>query len=285
MKADHRHELKTNELAEWIANLPQWAKENRTMIIGVATAIAVVAGIYFWQFYRKRGSAQGQLRLTGLSSQLTLGKIQTLQAQSEGRDLSFILLQPAENLKVFAQQTNNDQMAALALIKRAEALRSELHYRLAPVSEQDLITQINQAKASYAEAIARLVPSTVEGASANPSLRATAQFGLGLCEEELGNFEQARQIYQDVAANPDFEGTSAKASAKWRLDSMADYEQKVVFKPAPKPQAATIVQPPVQITPAEANLPPEANLPIIIPPVPEGPNIVPLIPDEPAVKP
>ncbi len=28
MKSDHRHELKTNELAEWLSNLPQWAKKN-----------------------------------------------------------------------------------------------------------------------------------------------------------------------------------------------------------------------------------------------------------------
>ena len=35
MKAEHRHELKTNELVEWLTNLPQWANENLTTIIGV----------------------------------------------------------------------------------------------------------------------------------------------------------------------------------------------------------------------------------------------------------
>jgi len=290
MKADHRHELKTNELAEWIANLPQWAKENRTMIIGVTAVIALAAGIYFWQSYRKNVAGRNQLRLTGLTNQLALAKIQILQAQSEGRDLSFILLQPAENLKVFAQDTSNEQMAALALIERAEALRSELHYRPGQVSEQDLQTAINQAKASYAEALER--------ASANLSLTATAKFGLGLCEEELGNFEQARQIYQDVAADPNFEGTTAQAAAKHRLDTMADYKTKVVFKPAPKPpapaspeasrgggQATTIGQPPLELKPKDSNRPTETNLPIGIQAVPEGPNIVPLVPDVPAVKP
>ncbi len=33
MKSEHRHELKTNELAEWIANFPTWAKENAKVLI------------------------------------------------------------------------------------------------------------------------------------------------------------------------------------------------------------------------------------------------------------
>ncbi|MHC4595136.1 MAG: hypothetical protein ACYS19_09345, partial [Planctomycetota bacterium] len=79
-------------------------------------------------------------------------------------------------------------MAALALIKQAEALRTELHYRPGTVSKEDLTAQINQAKAGYADAIER--------SSFNPSLMAKAKFGLGLCEEELGNFAEAEQIYQ-----------------------------------------------------------------------------------------
>jgi tetratricopeptide (TPR) repeat protein len=88
-------------------------------------------------------------------------------------------------------------MAAFALIKRAEALRTEIHFRLGPLNQQDLTTQINLAKDSYNEAIKR--------AASLPSLLAEAKFGLGLCEEELGNFEAAQKIYQDVATNPDFE--------------------------------------------------------------------------------
>jgi tetratricopeptide (TPR) repeat protein len=277
MKADHRHELKTNELAEWITHFPEWARENRATIIGVSVVIVAVAAVYFWQFYRKNVvSVRSQLRLTSLLSQLTLNKMQVIQAQSEGRDLSFILLQPAENLKVFAQDTKDKQMAALALIKRAEALRTELHYRLGAVSQQDLVTQMKQAKASYAEAL--------EKASSNPSLKAMAQFGLGICEEELGNFEQARQIYQDVAMDPDFDGTEAKAAAKHRLDTMANYQTSVVFRPSPK-LAPPVVFSPLELKPAEVNLPADTNLPLSLQPLPEGPNIVPLVPDEPAVEP
>jgi len=255
MKADHRHELKTNELAEWLGNLPQWTKENLTTIIVISAVIVTAAIFYIHRSYSKRVVAAEQLEFTNLLNQLSGSKTQILRAQALGRDLSFMLLQPANNLRTFAQTANNDRMAALALIKQAEALRTELHYRPGTVSKQDLTAQINQAKASYADAI--------EKSSFNPSLTAKAKFGLGLCEEELGNFAGAEQIYRDIAANPNFEGTVSAVQVKRRLDTMTDYKQKVVFKPSPqKPTPAELPQPMIQIKPAEANQPADTNLPV-----------------------
>jgi hypothetical protein len=257
MKADHRHELKTNELAEWISNFPQWAKQNPTTIIVVMAVLAAVLGFYIWKFYFKGAALAGrQLHLTSLINQIAVDKTRVIQSHSEGRDLSFILLQPAEELLNFAQETPDDQMAALALIKRAELLRTELHYRMGTVSEQEITDQINRAKMSYTEAMKR--------ASSNPSLVAEAKFGLGLCEEEIGNFNGAEQIYRDIVADPNFEGTVIQAAAQHRLETMDDYKTKIVFRPAPQP--GPTVEPPVQMQPAEINLPADAetNLPVDI---------------------
>ena len=274
MKSSHRHELKTNELAEWLGNLPQWAKENRITIIGALVLIVVVGGLYFWQVYAKNvASVRKHHRFTNLINPLSLSTVQVLQAHSQGRDLSFLLFQPAENLKTFAQNANDGQMAALALIKRAEALRAELHYRLETVAKQDLVAQINRAKLSYTEAIQK--------APSNPSLIAAATFGLGLCEEELGNFEQATQIYRNITTSPNFEGTVAKTAAEHRLETMADYKGKVVFKPSPKPKLPVPpdvidqIKPTEVNLPAEINLPADANLPIDVDLVPQAPNSVP----------
>lgn len=254
MKTDHRHELKTNELAEWIANFPQWAKQNRTTIVGVALVIVIIGAFYFWRFYSRNVTSRQQLKFTSLISQLSLTKMRILQAQSQGRDLSFMLITPADNLQIFAENTSNDQMAALALIKQAEALRMELHYRPGTSSEQDCAAKINQAKASYTKALQK--------ASPNPSLMATAKFGLGLCEEELGNFDEAGQIYQQISANPTFEGTVAKSAAEHRLETLKDYKAKVIFKPAPTPEPLTVPTLPIETGPAEANLPADTNLPL-----------------------
>jgi tetratricopeptide (TPR) repeat protein len=249
MKAEHRHELKTNELAEWIANLPQWAKENLRIIIIVSTVVVLGGGSYFYYRYQKNVvSARRQLRLTELASQVSQGKRNILTTRAtRGLDISFTLLQLADDLGKFAQDAKNDQMAAFALIKQAEALRAELHFRGATVSKREITTQIRQAKESYNQAL--------EKSLANPSLTAMAKFGLGLCEEELGNFDGARQIYSDLLATTDLESTTAFVQAKQRLETMADYKQNVVFRPSPRPRPTppTPMTPPPPLTALDIN--------------------------------
>ena len=262
MKSDHRHELKTNELAEWLSHLPQWAKKNLITIIWVLALIVVAAAFLIWRSYSKSIDIKEQIEFTDLLNKLSGSKMQILQAQSQGADYSFYFRQLAQNLETFAQNTNDDNMAALALIKRAEALRAELHY--GAMDQQYVTQQINQAKATYNEAINR--------ALSNPSLMAAAKFGLGLCEEEIGNFEQAKQIYQDIAANPSFEGTVAIVQTKLRLETMDDYSQKIVFKPSPEPQPAAIPSSATKIEPLDVNLPAEVNQSLDV-------NLNPAIPD------
>jgi hypothetical protein len=149
----------------------------------------------------------------------------------------------------------------------------ELHYRFGTVDERDAITQIELAKASYAEAI--------EKASTSSSLMATAKLGLGLCEEELGNFGKAEQIYSDIATNALYEGTVAVSQAKIRLETMADYQRKVVFKPAakPAPTKTELLRPQIQLSPVDINLAPQTqgSMPEMGSPLPSSANSVPLV--------
>ena len=228
MKAEHRHELKTNELAEWLGNLPQWTKENLKTIIYVTVLIVVVAGLYFYKKYEKDVVAvENKTSFTNALIQLPGAKMQTMRSQSQGIDTSYIFIQIADNLESFAQKEKNNNMVALALIKQAEALRMELHYRLEAGSRRETATQIEKTKAIYTRALAK--------AADNSSLAAAAQFGLGLCEEELGNFDSAKEIYCGIAKNDKFQSTIAAAQAKQRIETLDDYKQKIVFKKAPKP--------------------------------------------------
>jgi len=150
MKSDHRHELKTNELADWLAHFPQWVKENRMTLIGAAVVIVVAAAVYFRVFYQKSVvSARAQSRLTGLVTQLPSQKGAIARSLSQGTDQSYVLLDVARDLREFAQGEADDEMAALALIDHAEAIRAELHYRLGDVGKAELTKQIALAQTSY----------------------------------------------------------------------------------------------------------------------------------------
>lgn len=254
MKAEHRHELKTNELAQWLGNLPQWTRENLVSIIVVLVVMAAAGLFYLWRAFGQGAVAQRQSQLTALVGQLAQSKIQILSQQDQKRDLSYILLEPAGSLKTYAEQVGDGRMAALALIKRAEALRAELHYRLGAVSRQDLADQIARAKESYSRAIER-APSDV-------SLRALAKFGLGLCEEELGNFDEAEKIYRDITRDPNLVPTVAFAQAEHRVNTMADYKQSIVLRPAPLPKPVKLPEPATSAKSAEPNRPVDVNAPV-----------------------
>ena len=262
MKSDHRHELKTNELADWLTHFPEWAQENRNTLIAGAVVLVVAVGVYFWVNRKNVVSTRAQVRLTNLVTQLPTQEAAIAQALMQGKDQSYVLLDVARDLQEFAQSTSDDRMAALALIDRAEAIRAELLYRLTSVSREEKGKQIAQAQASYQEALKR--------GAAVPGLAAKAQLGLGLCDEELGNFEQARLIYRELVANAEYEGTVAKAEAEYRLATMDDYQTKVVFKPAPEPAPSQASGPTIQINP---NNP---SAPVVLP----SPNEVTITPSE-----
>jgi len=247
MKADHRHELKTNELADWLTHFPQWAQENRTTLIAAGAAVVVLIGVYFVRFYRKDIDVRQHVQLTNLVTQVSAQKQTIAQAASQGTDQSVTLLPIAQDLHSFAEGSGNDRMAALALIKRAEAMRMELHYRLTAADREEVAKQIAQAQTAYRAALER--------ASSNPTLAAAAELGLGLCDEELGNFEEAKAAYRQVAENADYEGTAAQAAAAHRLKTVDDYTGAVIFPPAPEPNPAAASAPTIQLGPDAVNPP------------------------------
>lgn len=270
MKSEHRHELKTNELAEWLGNFPEWARENSKSIIAIAVLIIVAAGSYLWWRHNKYVvQPREQVEFTNLLGEIPQIEMQIVSKQNQGTDISHFLLPQADKLKSFADTARKKNMAAVALIQQADALRAELHYRLGTISPQDFTEQIDRAKASYNEAVTK--------ASSNPSLLAAAKFGLGLCAEELGDFNEAKKIYQEIASNPDFEGTVNIVRAKNRLDTMSDYEKEIVFKPAPKIEPKVAAGPTIQIKPVDVNRPVDINLPVDVN-LPVDANLVPQIP-------
>jgi tetratricopeptide (TPR) repeat protein len=226
MKSEHRHELKTNELAEWLANFPNWFKENLNIILYVTAGIIVIAAVggYYW-YVTNIQTAEQRSEFTNMILSVPQQKGRVINDQMRGSETSYVLLQSADGLELIAQSSNEDGLAALAYIKSAEILRSELHYRPRAITQAEKEKQINTAKRNYNQAILR--------SSSIPSLRSSAQYGLGLCEEELGNYAEAKKIYNEIINNVEFEGTTAVYQAEFRLGEMDNYQERVVFQTRP----------------------------------------------------
>ena len=232
MKAEHRHELKTNELAAWLGNLPVWANQNlRTIIYVTVVVVLVLASFFYYRYQKTVVAAREQGNLTTLLSQLPQQKAFIAQKQMKGEDNSFTLLNLTDGLDSIAKSASSDAVAAMALIKNAEIMRTELQLRFGSISQQDIATQIGKAKENYTKAL-----DTYLKRSPNTSLEALAKIGLGLCEEELGNPDGARKLYQEVATGAAFEGTVPAAAAKQRLVAMDSFTEKLVLKPMPRPK-------------------------------------------------
>jgi tetratricopeptide (TPR) repeat protein len=279
MRSDHRHELKTNELADWLMHFPEWAEKNRNTLLIAGAAVVVILAIYVARLYRGESAAtQNQARLTRLVGDLATEK--DIAARAPDKFLGFGIT--ANALGDFANSVGDKQMAAFALIKRGEALRAELHYATDQNAVNDAAKQIDQAKQCYTEALQK--------ASSSSGLAATAQFGLALCEEESGNLDKAKELYHEIAKNTAYEGTAARAAAASRVKTVDDHKSAVVFPPAPpKPVAAS--GPRVEARLGDANAPvaiPTPNtvtIKPVAPKAPEGNNVSQPGAVAPAVKP
>src|SRR6056297_2423925 len=154
MKSEHRHELKTNELAEFLEHFPEWFNKHLKTIIYIAVVVVLVIGAYIWKRYQSQVVNVGKdIAVTKAALDITGARYQSLYQSMEGTDASYTFGTAAESLYRAAQSARTSDSAALALLKSAQALRLELHYRLDEVTEQEKTDIINNAISRYNEAI------------------------------------------------------------------------------------------------------------------------------------
>jgi hypothetical protein len=258
MKAEHRHELKTNELAEWIANFPQWCQDNlTTIIIGAVIAAGLIAYTIFYYHRENRVWNAKDAQTASMLDQLSYQKQTVMQGKQQGLGVSDLFLNTASALQTAAGETENPILSALAMIKRAEALRTELQYR-PQMAEPDVRKyQDEQAKKIYEEALVK--------AKGDPTVAAMAEYGIALCLEDEGDFAGAKTLYNKIEENPEYKGTLYPARAKLRAETLSDNEGKVVFAKSEKVQESPAGQTEIKpVGPLRLEGPtskPEVNLP------------------------
>lgn len=249
MDSEHRHELKTNELAESLAHLPELIKKNVNMIIGV---ILIIVGLITWPMFNKMNKKKEmaeQSEITQTIQRLEKDVYKVLQvpaedAQAKTEALNTLLIN-ADALLDRASGIEKPDLAALAYIKAAQAIRTELHLR-PEVDADRLETQIQKAKDAYQKAF-----ETADTATC----KAMAQFGLGLCSEELGQTAQATEIYQQIIDEESYKPTVFPTLAQKRIDGVEDNVETFNFAKVPvivEEPALETAEPPIVVIPQEA---------------------------------
>ena len=209
MDAEHRHELKTNELADWIGHFPDFCRENAKTIIGVSLIIAAAVVFFYSRGVRAKSQFDQEAQAIALINRLDYNKIVTIRAQREGKAAADSIGLSAESLEMAAAEAKLPHVAALLLIKQGDALRTDLHYRAKEVDPDVIGNQINNAREAYEKALIQ--------AQGNNTLVALANFGMGMCAEEIGDYTKAAKIYDSIIADADFAGTVLPRQAQGRL--------------------------------------------------------------------
>jgi len=232
MDSKHRHELMHNELADWIGKLPEMIKAYRNQIIGV---ILVIIGFISWPIlnrWRTESDLAAQAVITDKIAAVEMAKFMAMNSYAQpdpNADAVSSLLVAANALSDEAKAAPNKELAALALVKQGQALRTELLLKKEVVPQDIVAAQIKKAQDAYQEALDK---------ATLPSIKGMAQFGLGLCSEELGQLEQAKEAYQKITGDAAYAGMPFMKMAQDRIDNMADNNATYSFVETPKPATA-----------------------------------------------
>jgi hypothetical protein len=90
-------------------------------------------------------------------------KIIATQPRGEGIGGTDGILETARQLETTAGLTSDPATAALALIRRGDALRAELHYRQEIIAPDAINTAVAQARAAYEQAIEKACQAVRDG--------------------------------------------------------------------------------------------------------------------------
>jgi predicted negative regulator of RcsB-dependent stress response len=214
-----------------MANIPEWWEQNGRMVMYAAVVVIVAGAVWYFTSVRAADARnQEAQKFNEMLYTLETFKYQMAKTPESRAELSNQMSLLAAQFKTFADSAENPNAAAFALIKNAEAIRTASHYSPGIADPEAEAKDLNSAKESCLKAIAKIKD--------NVSLLASAMIQLGLCQESLGQFDEAKKTYKGIVDSVEFQGDAAVPQAQLRLDVMGEFTSPVSFAPAPVAPAA-----------------------------------------------
>ncbi len=198
MDADHRHELKENDLAEFLRHFGQWwGKYGNTLLIALLVVVAVFTGVRM-------------LNAKALTDH-----------EDAWRDLA--QTDSPQGLRVVAESYKDPAVRTLAHLWGADAL---LVQAARPAdNEQEQIAALDTAALTYREVI--------DGDTPHPLYALNARLGLARIAEARGDWDEAAQLYQIVIDQAGDANSTIRAQAGRGLAMLDRLAIPVVFGPDP----------------------------------------------------
>ena len=255
MKAERRHELQTNTLAQFLSDLPLYFRFHANKILfGVIILCLVI------MLVRYRMQATALAREAAISS-LTGARdgLQQLQivdrAQSNDADRARQRKITADGVQLAIDQVLEGTTDAKDAAVRAEAIvtRGDLNWelarlpRLAGAATQPGL-ELPQKSEAYYRAAEEAYLRVVRDYPTQKVQFVAALFGLAAIEENRGNWEKAIEYYNKVTADENV-ATVLKAVARQRLSIIPQIRQPVYMgnfsstQPTSQPTLAPATQP------------------------------------------
>lgn len=239
MKAERRHELKTNALARGLEGLPDYWREygSRILLVVLVAAIAFLL-VRYWN--DKKANDARLVAESIETASTSLQELQQLPAQSFVRPASEIaegrekLRQQAEQaINTILNTTKDPKMLVAAYLDRGNLYWSLANFPETPgsttlPSSQQLTNRdafLDQAKASYEKVLDPAYKASVENIFA-------ARMGLAAIAENQGKWDEAKAQYQAIADAPNMPASFKELAAK-RLANLAKYQSPALLVPAP----------------------------------------------------
>lgn len=212
MKAKQRHELHTNELAEWIEDSVDKLAPYARLIGAIAVAVGILAIVYWYI-----GASERRAK-TEASNQL----IAALQAVDTRQELQVTITNHPG--------TQPAMLAELLLAEQSLTRGDNLLYVDKPRG-RDLILQAVDAFRSAGDA------------TSDVTIKAWSKFGLGRAYESLGDLKRAKdELERAIADDPD--GAIA-VQARKHIDTLAQQSTKEFYdwfaKQDPRPAPSTTI--------------------------------------------
>ncbi len=211
MKAARRQELRTNELSHQIDRLGESVKQNSAKI-GGATVVAIIAvsAIYWYSSHQSGIRNDALAKLTYIAD--------------KDNPMGFI-----DRCKSVANEGINDSVTRAAWLQIANRAMLEL---TTPTTKDDP-TAKPLDKAELAKIAREAYVQVLKFSSDDATARGAALYGIGVLDENAGNYESARKHYEEIKGDKALAETPFIAQAEFRLSEIESWAEPVEFPPPP----------------------------------------------------